>query len=378
MEMSDLLNVRNLQTARENAGLSTRAATKKVSSAKKDLVAQWEQGASLPTLRQLEALAKQYQVSPLLLLSSRPIDKNRVIPDFRTTKKTLENKDKLHKLINLVIKRQAWLNRKLQAAGYNKNNLVGSGANVQSSDALAAYIVKKLGISYEKIVSFSGDSGKEKTLKYLTELLESKQIFVGKTLSEHRIPVEEMRGMFINHKLAPFIVINRKDAVAAQIFTLMHETAHLFRATEGISAVDFRTLNKPVAPKEEIFCNQVAAAILIPKEHVADANYGEEEVRSLAAHLNVSELFAFYRLKSLGKIIKTQQKELEKLFSNEAAEKIKQKVAREQKQTGGSYVNNMRDSNGNLFNRIVQSFYAQNDISYTEASNVLKFSAEQV
>ena len=188
-----------------------------------------------------------------------------------------------------------------------------------------------------------------------------------------------MRGMFIDHKLAPFIVINRKDAIAAQIFTLMHETAHLFRATEGISAVDFRAIDKKQGVhSEEVFCNTVAASILIPSELITDSNYGENEIRNLASHFNVSNLFAFYRLKSLKKIKKVQAKELERLFIDETAEAIKQKEIKAKKQKGGSYLNNMRDSNGGLFNRIVQNFYSQNNIGYTEASNVLKFSAEQI
>ena len=80
----------------------------------------------------------------------------------------------------------------------------------------------------------------------------------------------------------------------------------------------------------------------------------------------------------MNKIKKVKVKELKQLFIDETAEAVKQKEIRAKKQKGGSHLNNMRDSNGGLFNRIVQSFYFQNDIGYTEASNVLKFSAEQV
>jgi hypothetical protein len=92
----------------------------------------------------------------------------------------------------------------------------------------------------------------------------------------------------------------------------------------------------------------------------------------------VSNLFVFYRLKSLGKISRRRVDELEVLFVNETAEAVRQKEIRDKKKDGGNYINSMRDSNGGLFNRVVQSFYNQNQISYTEASNVLRFSAEQV
>jgi len=380
MDIKALLNRRNLVTARENAGFSTNQATDKVSKSKKDVVLSWETGESAPSFTQLENLAKAYQVSPLLLLSRIDIPQQKAVPDFRSGDLSI-GKDKINKLINLVIKRQGWLGEKLTALGFSKNKIVGSGGNYNTPDALADFIIRKLGISHSDIIGFSGEAGKEKTLKYLVGLLEKHQVFVGKTLAQHRLTVNEMRGLFINNDLAPFIVLNRKDAVAAQIFTLMHEVAHLFRATEGISAVDFRTLDKRYAKNvnaEEVFCNATAAAILIPASYIVDESYYEQDVRSLAAHFNVSNLFVFYRLKSLGKIPQRKVGELEQLFVGETAEAVKQKELKKKKGSGGSHVNNMRDSNGGLFNRVVQSFYIQNQISYTEASNVLKFSAEQV
>ncbi|MBP9717343.1 MAG: ImmA/IrrE family metallo-endopeptidase [Candidatus Pacebacteria bacterium] len=380
MDIKTLLNRNNLVTARENAGFSTTEATKKISKSNKDTVLSWEIGESVPTFNQLEKLAKIYQVSPLLLLSPIAVPLQRIVPDFRSGNLS-EGKDRINKLINLVIKRQGWLAEKLTSLNFGKNAIVGSGRALNTPDELAEYIIKKLDISHGTIIGFSGETGKEKTLKYLVSLLEKQQVFVGKTLAEHRLTVKEMRGLFINNDLAPFIVLNRKDAVAAQTFTLMHEVAHLFRATEGISAVDFRTLDKEYSNDtntEEIFCNATAAAILIPSSFIVDEVYDEQDIRSLAANFNVSNLFAFYRLKSLGKILRRRVDDLEKLFVSETAEAVKQRELKKKKDSGGSHVNNMRDSNGGLFNRVVQSFYAQNQISYTEASNVLRFSAEQV
>jgi Zn-dependent peptidase ImmA (M78 family) len=380
MDIKALLNRSNLVTARENAGFSTIEATKKVSKSKKDVVLSWKTGESVPSFTQLENLAKVYQMSPLLLLSHTAIPRQKAIPDFRSGDLS-EGKDKINKLVNLVIKRQGWLSEKLTALGFSKNKIVGSGRNHNSPDALAEFIIKKLGINHSDIIGFSGEAGKEKTLKYLVSLLENRQVFVGKTLAQHKLNVKEMRGLFINHDLAPFIVLNRKDAVAGQIFTLMHEVAHLFRATEGISTVDFRTLDRRYAKDvnaEEVFCNATAAAVLIPASYIADESYDEQDVRSLAAHFNVSNLFVFYRLKSLGKIPRRKVQDLEELLVSETAEAVKQKELKKKKSAGGSHVNNMRDSNGGLFNRVVQSFYIKNQISYSEASNVLKFSAEQV
>ena len=49
-----------------------------------------------------------------------------------------------------------------------------------------------------------------------------------------------------------------------------------------------------------------------------------------------------------------------------------------QKKDGGNYLNNMKDSNGSLFNRAVSGYYFENKIGYTEASSLLNFSVESI
>ena len=76
------INRDNLQIARGNIGLTTKDASKKITVSKKDLVAEWENGDSLPNWTQVDKLAKLYNVSELLFFSKEFIKKHKTIVDL--------------------------------------------------------------------------------------------------------------------------------------------------------------------------------------------------------------------------------------------------------------------------------------------------------
>jgi len=201
---------------------------------------------------------------------------------------------------------------------------------------------------------------------------------VGKTISYHQLEVEDLRGLFISNDYCPFIVVNRRDALAAQIFSFIHELAHVFRKSDAISNnLEFRSAYSTANP-EEVLCNQVAAEFLLPKEEFEKEFYDKADINSISSTYKVSEIFIFYRLKDLGKIRREIQDTLEEEILAEMERNLKAKAAKDKLKEGGNYTNSMRDSNGDLFNRVVSKSYLENRIGYVEASNLLRFSAEKV
>jgi len=349
-------------------------ASKRVSSVK-DIVSQWEKGDALPTWTQVKNLAKLYNIQELIFFSDENIKENRVIPDFRVGVEE-DEKDKIKKLVNLVLKRQSRLEKILKDDGCSKNKLIGSGKDIKKPTDLAKYISDRLEIDLEEIKNISGSDSRKKTLKCLINKAEDKGIFIGKTISYHNISVKNMRGLFISNNYCPFIILNKKDAVSAQIFSLIHELAHLFRKTESISNnIDFRDSNNNISP-EEVFCNKVAANLLLPASEFTESFYDKDSIEHLADKYKLSELFVFYRLKDLKKIKDQDLADIEIVLKKESEENIKKKELSKDK--GGNYYNNMRDSNGALFNRVVLGTYLENKINFTEASNLLSFSVEKV
>jgi Zn-dependent peptidase ImmA (M78 family)/DNA-binding XRE family transcriptional regulator len=371
----NFINRHNLKIARLNVGLEIDYASKRVSK-RKNIVLMWENGEDLPTWSQIRKLAKLYDVQELIFFSKDNTKENRNISDFRVG--VLEgDKDVVKKLINLVLRRQAKLEQIFRDEGYSKNVLIGSGKHIESPIELARYISRILKINIEEIKNISGADARRKTLDYLIEKAEQKGIFVGKTISYHNISVNNMRGLFISNDYCPFIVLNRKDALVAQIFSLIHELSHLFRRTESISnIIDFRDFNKDI-DSEEVFCNKVAANLLLPAEEFTEHSYSKRDITALSEKYKLSELFIFYRLKDLGKITQESIDSLQTELEEESKENIKRKESRDRGK-GGNYYNSMKDSNGGLFNKTILSAYFEKRISYVEASNLLNFSVEKV
>jgi Zn-dependent peptidase ImmA (M78 family) len=379
MSFVQSINRKNLRIARENIGLISERASSKISSTKKNLVAEWESGDSLPTWAQLTRLAKLYNVSEFVLLSDDAIQKNKAIPDYRTgVEMSEESREKIAKLVNLVITRQKWLEQSLKDEGYSKNKLQGSGKDIENPERLASFMAAKLGIKLEEIKAIRGYGARDRVLDYLFQKAEDVGIFAGKTVSYHKLTVNDLRGLFISNDYCPFIIINRKDSSSAQIFSFVHELAHLFRKSDSISnSLEFRTI-KSAGNQEEVFCNKVAAIFLLPDRELTERFYDKQGIDRLSELFKMSKLAIFYRLKEIGKIDNRIEQRLEREIQYEMTEAVMQAEAQRSKNEGGNYVNAMRDSNGPLFNRVVTSLYFENKISYTEASNILRFSVEQV
>ena len=375
METVKFVNRENLRIARKNVGYSTRSVTDKVCSkgTKTDKILEWEENKSKPTWKQLEKLAKQYEVNKYLLTSSKKIKEKRGIPDFRKLDES-SDVNKVKKFLNFLLDRQNFLESIIKDEKSGKNTLVGSGKHYSDPEKLATYITDTINFSHA-----NGQKGKS-ILKHLIEIVESKGVFVMKTLASNTIEVKEMRGVYLHNDYAPIIALNRKDSKTAQLFTLAHELTHLFINKEGISnetGIDFRKNSD--GNKIERFCNEVASNIVLPKEVIPTKLYTLIAIEELAKKYGVSPLATFYRLKSLNLIDKRDIKEFEEELKKKMKEDLKNKKIKDEKSKGGGdFNNNMKDTNGSLYNTFILSVYFENKINVVEANNLLRMSVNKV
>lgn len=127
-------------------------------------------------------------------------------------------------------------------------------------------------------------------------------VAVGNT--HRKLEVSEFRGFAISNTFAPLIFINSSDAPAARLFTLIHELAHIWIGTSGVSN------GSSSGRDEERFCNAVAGEFLAPEDvfrNVWDSSiHWEENLPFLATKFHISRLAVGRRAQDLGLISKEQ------------------------------------------------------------------------
>ena len=126
---------------------------------------------------------------------------------------------------------------------------------------------------------------------------------------------QEFRGFALADPLAPLVFINGKDTKAAQMFTLAHELAHIWLGETALSDVGPVTMP---SNKVEVWCNQVAAELLVPLVVLHDTYRGDvslrEELDHLARRFKVSTLVILRRLHDAEKL---SRKELYHAYEEE-------------------------------------------------------------
>jgi Zn-dependent peptidase ImmA (M78 family) len=80
------------------------------------------------------------------------------------------------------------------------------------------------------------------------------------------IEPEEMRGFSIGESPMPAVVVNRADASAARVFTLLHELTHIALHTAGLCNLSELGPQSVDARRLETYCNHVAGAVLVPSQ----------------------------------------------------------------------------------------------------------------
>ena len=119
----------------------------------------------------------------------------------------------------------------------------------------------------------------------------------------HRVlqPVE-FRGFALSDEFAPVIFVNGADTQAAQIFTLIHELAHIWSGDSALSDVPVAVSG---ANESELWCNAVAAEVLIPIQSLLAEFRGDatpEEIARLARFYKVSSLVVIKRIYDAGRL----------------------------------------------------------------------------
>ena len=268
--------------------------------------------------------------------------------------------------IYLCQQRQDWYREEARTAGEPLLKFVGSlneNINVEHAGAL---LRGGLGFELEQRRQVSTWTEARRQFIELADNLGILVMVSGVVGSNtHRkLNPEEFRGFALSDPLAPLVFINGADTVAAQIFTLAHEIAHLWLGESGVSNSQLAT--KPSHAIEK-WCDQVAAELLVPIEPIrADFNRSlelNEEVSRLARRFKVSTLVVLRRIHDTGELDRDE-------FLSAYREEVRhlQGLSRSR---GGNAVNNVGARASKRFTKKLVASTLEGRTSYTEAFRLL-------
>lgn len=260
----------------------------------------WLDGSERPTLKQLEKLAKNTNTPFGLLFLPAPPNENIPIPDMRTIGDfgVIQPSANLLDTIYLCQRRQDWYREYARLKGFDEISFVGSATTKMSTSLVASRIRDALKFNLDQRDELSNW---QQALRQLIDRIEGIGVLVmvsGVVGSNtyRKLDPDEFRGFALADPIAPLIFVNGADTKAAQIFTLIHELAHIWL---GGSALSDAAMTANGGPEVERWCNQVAAEVLVPLEALADDYQGilnARELERLSERYRVSTLVLLKRL----------------------------------------------------------------------------------
>lgn len=257
-----------------------------------------------PTLKQLEKFAHATHAPLGLLFLPEPPAEPVPIPDMRTIGNRRVERPSVDMLdmIYLCQTRQEWYRGYAINHGLPEVDFIGAATIADPAETVAERIRGRLDFDLANRHTFSSWTD---ALRQLIDRLESTGVLVmvsGIVGSDtHRkLNPDEFRGFALSDALAPLIFVNGADTKAAQIFTLIHEYAHLWI---GESALSDAAMAASGGHEHELWCNRVAAEVLVPLAVIRVEYSGEptvDELERLARRYRVSTLVTLKRLYDAG------------------------------------------------------------------------------
>jgi len=365
-----------LKWARESARMSEEIAAAKVAVPSSKL-REWEEGSSQPTIKQAQTLAKVYK-RPFSLFFLPEIPRDfQPLKDFRSDNSKALGTASIF-IIREIQQKQNWISDANKENNEPKVPFVGKFSLRDDPRVVAKDILNTLEINPANYTY-------ENPIREWIDKAETKGIFISRTSFIHsrlKLDSNELQGFAIADPYAPFVFINSDDWDAPQLFTLLHELAHIWIAATGISndiEPDLQHKNRlhPV----EMFCNEVAANALIPLEIIkalpttvfnsakevfqASKKLGISSFAFLVRALNLS-LISFDKYKSLKK---AADAEFRAFLNREEEKKIKQQA--KEKKGGPSFYLLQLNKNSRLFTQTVLDAFRGGVIEPTQASTLL-------
>ncbi len=265
----------------------------------------WERAEAQPTLKQLEQFAKATRTPIGYLFLTEPPVERVPIPDLRTVGNVHLGRPSpdLLETVYICQQRQEWYRDYARSVGEPRRDFVRSAHLQDGVVATASRIRHALGFDLDERRQMP--TWTEALRRFIDEaealgVLVMVSGIVGNNTHRSLNP-DEFRGFALSDDLAPLVFVNGADTKAAQMFTLAHELAHIWLGQSGVSDAQAARLPEQ---QVEVWCNRVAAELLVPLDLLRAEYQRDEPLRAemdrLARHFKVSTLVVLRRIFDTG------------------------------------------------------------------------------
>jgi Zn-dependent peptidase ImmA (M78 family)/DNA-binding XRE family transcriptional regulator len=365
-----------LRWARETVGASLDDAATRAGVPEARIRA-WEAGESEPTLAKLRALAKLYQRPLSVFFLPEPPRTFDAMRDFRRLPGTVDHSwsRALHKVYRRAIDQQAIATELFEADNEVPQAAIPHASVEDPPEEAARRARSALGVTLA--LQFSWRVPDEAFAGWM-EAVESVGVFVLRT---SEVPFGEMRGFSISSGSIPIIVVNALDWPRGQVFTLLHEFAHLMLREGGLC--DLLEPDSGQGRQIEAWCNAVAAATLMPASSFLDnevlrppgrREWDDDVLTQLSGRWGVSREAVLRRLVTLGRATMAfylQKRDEYQIAYEERREE--ERLRRKRSESSGGpppYRMTVRDR-GKPYVRLVLDAYQRDLITPSSLSNLL-------
>lgn len=265
---------------------------------------EWERGKAQPTFKQLEDFARATHVPFGYLFLPEPPEEHIPIPDLRTIRKedASHPSPDLLDTIHAMQRRQAWLREELIECEAEPLDFVGSARTGDDPQGVGREMRWLAGLDDGWAAAIRTWREAVGALRRAIEELGVMAVVNGVVgnNTHRKLAVKEFRGFALSDPYAPLVFVNGADSKSVQMFTLVHELAHIWL---GESALTDTGLTSQPSHEIESWCDRAAAEFLVPAQELRacwrNVRHEEGPFEIIARQFKISPIVAGRRAMDL-------------------------------------------------------------------------------
>ena len=334
-----------------------------------DQLSAWKTGEKQPTLKQLEAMSRKTRIPFGYFLLQTPPDEDIALAEYRTigSKRRQKPSRELIDILDQMTAIQDWMRNELRREQSDALPFVGCCSLHDYATEIAQRIRDALAL---KTNWYREGKNAEDNFNHLRNTLAQHGLLIftgGKVgANTHRpLDVKEFRAFTLVDAYAPLIFINTTDTANGRLFSLLHETVHVWLGKNSLFN-NSEWSDEHVSLLEQK-CNAVAAELLVPAADFSEIWESsipvEDMIERAARHFRCSEsviLRRAYEMKRIPRDVYARMLALQK-------ERWEHAKAQKKKSSGGDFYNTLLSNLDHRFLAALERSVIQGNTQDTDA-----------